>query len=226
MIRVTGLDSITRRRNLLAMVTPKSVPVEAIIFDIGGVLIRIEIDAALKAVAAVSKRPAAGLAALYQHKILHDFEVGRVSAAEFHAAVERMIGNPFPYEHFCQTWNSIFQGEIEPTVALLQQLRRRPELKVGVLSNTNCIHLDWLREKMPALHGMEHLYASNEIGFRKPEPESYREVLKRMNVRAERTVFVDDLAENIDGARAVGMQVVHATTPEAVSAALGHLLET
>lgn len=208
------------------MSTPGTAEIEAVIFDIGGVLIRIEIGAALQSVASTLKRPAAGLSALYQHQILIDFETGRVSAAEFHGAIERMLGCPFPFTNFCETWNSIFQDEIATTVALLEQLKRRPGLKVGVLSNTNSIHLAWLRERMEVLRGIEHLYASNELGYRKPEPESYREVLKRMNVPAERAVFVDDLAVNVAGAQAVGMRVIHATTPEAVSAGLAPLLQS
>jgi putative hydrolase of the HAD superfamily len=73
---------------------------------------------------------------------------------------------------------------------------------------------------MKVLNEVEHLYASHEIGCRKPDAESYQHVLNRMNVRPERAVFIDDLPENLEGARRVGMRTIHAVNPGAVKSGL------
>ena len=68
---------------------------------------------------------------------------------DFHASVERSLKCSLPYDAFCATWNSIFIGEIEPTVRLMRALMKDRKLKVGVLSNTEQIAF----RIHPAAHG-------------------------------------------------------------------------
>ena len=53
---------------------------------------------------------------------------------------------------------------------------------------------------------------SGEVGMRKPEPEIFAHVLDLLGVRAEETVFVDDLRQNVEAADALGLVGVHHTT--------------
>ena len=197
--------------------------VDAVIFDIGGVLVRIDLSAALSAVMRVAPSAMPAMLKLASDPMLLDFECGKISEQEFHAYIVSLAGGDFPYEQYCECWNSIFQGSIEPTLALLEDLNRRTNLKIGILSNTNQTHFDWLRARISAIESLEHVYASHEIGFRKPEREAYLYVLEKMDVVPDRAVFIDDLPVNLDGARAVGMHVIHATEPAAVRAGLAEL---
>jgi putative hydrolase of the HAD superfamily len=52
---------------------------------------------------------------------------------------------------------------------------------------------------------------SAEEGVRKPDPEMYQRMLSRLGVNAKEAIFIDDRADNIDGARAVGMYGIHYT---------------
>jgi putative hydrolase of the HAD superfamily len=64
---------------------------------------------------------------------------------------------------------------------------------------------------------------SGEVGMRKPEPEIFEHVLDRLGVRAEETVFVDDLDHNVRAAADLGIVAVHHTSYDATAAELGDL---
>ena len=128
-----------------------------------------------------------------------------------------------PFRTFEAMWNGIFAGEITANIELVRSLRTRPGLKVGLLSNTNTLHYEYLRRRMPILSEFSYIYVSHEMGCRKPEAACYRYVLRKMEVRPQRAVFVDDYPENIAAAREVGMRCIHATGPAAVRAGLAEL---
>ncbi len=199
-------------------------PIEAVIFDLGNVLIQLDIERGTEATARAVGLPAAEVRRRLQAcGELLDFELGLISERDFHGCISRTLGQDLPFATFHELWNGIFTHEIAATVELVGTLRARPGLKVGLLSNTNVTHFEFLRRRMAVLREMEHLYVSHELGCRKPDPRSYRMVLEKMAVRPERAVFVDDLEENIAGARSAGMHAVHATGPEAVRQGLARL---
>ena len=206
--------------------------IDAVIFDIGRVLIGFDFNRAFKAAEAFVGIPAleirakifgaSDFAGYDRERDIVEFECGRISEREFHSRVERTLQCRIPYELFCHAWNGIFDDEISGTVESLRQLHRRG-LKVGILSNTNRLHFEHLRVRMPVLSEIQHVYASHEIGCRKPDAESYHHALKKMDVAAQRTVFVDDLPDNVAAAQKIGMKTIHAVSSEAVRTGLSEL---
>jgi glucose-1-phosphatase len=67
------------------------------------------------------------------------------------------------------------------------------------------------------------LFLSSTIGLRKPDAAAYDHVVKAIGVPPKRIVFFDDLAENIEGARARGLIAVHVRSPDDVAGALAAL---
>jgi FMN phosphatase YigB (HAD superfamily) len=207
--------------------------IEAVIFDIGGVLLDYDFELAVRAAMPLSGLTAeeirrrlfgSGDYAGTEHRSeVLDFECGKISGEEFHAFVQQLLGCRMPYAAFCDAWNCIFKREIGPTVALARQLQARKGLKVGALSNTNVIHFEFIRQRWSVLQEITYIYASHEIKRRKPDPECYHHVLRDMGVAASRTVFIDDFAHNVAAARAVGMKGIHATDTEAVRKGLAEL---
>lgn len=197
--------------------------VDAVCFDLGRVLVDFDWMRALGDVMAASGLTRADIKErLILSEPFHAFETGRRSPLEFHADLEARLNVRLPYPRFCELWNSIFTGEIAGVVALAERLRERG-VPVAVLSNTNALHAEYLRGRFAWLRAWDHVYLSHEIGARKPDAASYRHVLDRLGVAPERTVFVDDLPDNIEGARAVGMQGVLASSPDATLQGLAAL---
>ena len=197
--------------------------IEAVVFDLGGVLIEFDFDRANRAAAGVSGLPAEEVRRrIFGCPEFLEFECGRIDPRGFHGCLQKVLEFNIPYELFCQAWNGIFKEEIASTVELARTLHRN-KLKVGILSNTNVLHFEFLRPRMSILRELEHVYASHEIGCRKPEPAAYQAVLQRMNVAPSQAVFVDDLPENIAAAERVGMIGVHAPDAAAVRSGLTRL---
>ncbi|QJW85440.1 HAD-IA family hydrolase [Ramlibacter terrae] len=61
-----------------------------------------------------------------------------------------------------------------------------------------------------------HVFASHEMGHRKPQPEAFRHVLDAIGVAADEVLFFDDTQENVDGARACGLEAVLVRSPRDV----------
>jgi len=196
--------------------------IRAVVFDLGGVLIDFDFNRANQRIAAMTGlHPDDVRRRLLSCQAFLDFECGRISEHEFHGCVEKVIECRIPFAEFHDIWNCIFSAEIASTVALIGPLRER--VKVGLLSNTNKLHFDFLKQRFTVLKNLDHVFASHEIGCRKPEAKAYEYVLAQMKVRAPESVFVDDLMENVAAARHVGMHGVHATDPESVAAGLRDL---
>ena len=92
-----------------------------------------------------------------------------------------------------------------------------------LLSNTNAIHMDYIFERYRFLDDFDAHVLSHEVGLLKPDAAIYRYTLEKYGLAAERTVFLDDLTTNVEGARRVGMQAIHYQNPEQARAELTKL---
>jgi putative hydrolase of the HAD superfamily len=102
-------------------------------------------------------------------------------------------------------WCSIFipiPGAIELVDALDEGCHR------GLISNTNHLHFEWLDELLGLRSRFETVTLSHELGCLKPAPDIYHAALRDAQCPPERAIFIDDLAENVAAAEAVGMRGV------------------
>jgi putative hydrolase of the HAD superfamily len=102
---------------------------------------------------------------------------------------------------------------------LLERAAKR--LPLYAFSNTNGAHAEhFSRAYADVLGHFREIFLSSSIGLRKPDAAAYDHVVKAIGVPAHRIVFFDDLAENIEGARARGLTAVHVTSPTDVADAM------
>src|SRR5690606_33688103 len=98
----------------------------------------------------------------------------------------------------------MLQGEPLVEESLLDQLR--PGVRTAILSNTNELHWDWVVERYPLVRRFKTAVLSHEDGAMKPEAAIYEAALEAVGARAEQCFFTDDRPDNIEGARALGIQ--------------------
>ena len=111
--------------------------------------------------------------------------------------------------------------KLDPVGSAVRAAKRLP---LYAFSNTNNAHVEYFSVLHADVLGhFREVFLSSSIGFRKPDAAAYDHVVKAIGVPASRIVFFDDLAENIDGARARGLTAVHVTSPDDVAAALAAL---
>ena len=197
---------------------------EAVVFDLGRVLIDLDWGRAFKRAARWTGLSARETERRWRaDRALPCFETGRMTARQYHAHIQGVMGARIPYPQFRRLWCSIFTREIRKAAKLVRYLQRRGRARVAVLSNTNVVHARFLRRWWPLLGELRHVFLSHEIGFRKPDPAAYRYVLRRLGLPPQKVVFVDDQRENVAVARKLGMCAVLAHSPETMTAELARL---
>jgi putative hydrolase of the HAD superfamily len=140
--------------------------------------------------------------------LLLDFESGRIPPEDFATRIGSMTNLSIPYDEFVDDWSDIFRLN-EPVSELIAGLRGAGyRLILG--SNTNALHAPFYRRKFATtLDHFEHLVLSHEVGHMKPAREFYEACVSKADAPADSCVFIDDVLENVEGARAAGLQAIH-----------------
>jgi FMN phosphatase YigB (HAD superfamily) len=196
---------------------------DALLFDIGRVVIDIDFDKALTCWAGhAGCEPASLVGRFARDEIYQRHETGHIADAEFFAGLRSSLGIDLSDAQFLQGWNAIFAGEIPGIKSLLTRAAARVPLYA--FSNTNNAHVEHFSQAYAGVLGQfREIFLSSAIGLRKPDAAAYDHVVQAIGVPAERIVFFDDLAENIEGARARGLTAIHVTSPDDVARALAAL---
>lgn len=207
------------------MASPSLAPgaADALLFDLGRVVIDIDFSKVLACWAGhAGCSPAVLSKPFSQSETFRRHETGHASDAEFFEALRGTLGIGISDEQLLEGWNSIFAGEMPDINALLARAAKR--LPLYAFSNTNRPHVAHFSKPYADVLGhFREIFLSCAIGLRKPDASAYDHVIKAIGVKAERIVFFDDLAENIEGARRQGLIAVHVTTPNDVADALSAL---
>jgi putative hydrolase of the HAD superfamily len=120
-------------------------------------------------------------------------------------------------------WVRVRGSAMTPFPASIAAVKRASELgQITLLTNAGPLageHLTTLAPDLAPLFG-DHLFSSSSYGARKPDPAVFVNVLARYGVEPEDAFFADDLQENVDGARSIGITGHRFTTPDVMSAAI------
>ena len=187
-----------------------------IVFDLGHVLIDFQYDGILALLTRHGVRSSSMDDLLAQMRI-HAYETGRMTDEEFFDTLNGLLAVPSTPETLRRAWVDMFTP-IPEMLDLARRLARRHG--VYVLSNASPLHWEHLRQGY-GLDAIGHgQLASFQAGVRKPDPAIYRAAEQRFCLTPASTVFVDDLADNTEGARACGWHAIHHRSPAETRAAL------
>ncbi|GMO28165.1 MULTISPECIES: HAD-IA family hydrolase [Bradyrhizobium] len=202
----------------MTSLTPGSA--DALLFDLGRVVLDIDFSKAIACWADhAGCQPESIVARYVRDEAYRLHEVGKISDEDYFASLRASLGIGISDAQFLEGWNAIFAGEMPDIAELLP--RAAKQMPLYAFSNTNRPHVDYFSKEYGELLGhFRALYLSSSIGLRKPDAEAFDHVVTAIGVPAERIVFFDDLAENIEGARACGLTAVHVTSPRDVGNAL------
>jgi FMN phosphatase YigB (HAD superfamily) len=174
----------------------------AVVFDVGRVLVHWHPEATLAGLAEISR---AGQIELQQLlvRVSDELGTGALSAGEFHRLLVDQAGTDEDWEVF---YAAFCRGVCRDDGALrfASQLAQRG-VPLGIISNTNDIHVRWLRANLPELPQFRAVIWSSDVGLLKPDRAIYDLAAREMAVPPAEMMFVDDLAENVAGATAAGL---------------------
>jgi HAD superfamily hydrolase (TIGR01549 family) len=197
---------------------------DALLFDLGRVVLDIDFSKTLACWAGHAGCDPKALAGRFSSRdeIYLRHETGEISDAEFFAGLRAALGIKISDAQFLEGWNAIFAGEMPGIADQLARAAKR--LPLYAFSNTNSAHVDHFSAAYAGLLGhFREMFLSSNIGMRKPDARAFDHVVKAIGVPPGRIVFFDDLAENIEGARACGLTAVHVASSDDVAAALAAL---
>jgi FMN phosphatase YigB (HAD superfamily) len=196
---------------------------DALLFDLGRVVLDLDFNRTLRLWAQHAACEPAHLARRFlRDELYHQHEKGEISDEAFFAGLRLSLGVDISDAQFIEGWNAIFLGEMPGINQLLSRAAQR--LPLYAFSNTNAPHVAFFSGQFAGvLKHFREIFLSSAIGLRKPDAEAYDHVVQAIGVPANRIVFFDDLAENIEGARQRGLKAVLVSSMADVAKALDAL---
>ena len=197
---------------------------DALLFDLGRVVLDIDFSKAIACWAGHAGLKPEAIVTRYvrDSEAYRLHEVGKISDEDYFQSLRASLGIGISDAQFLEGWNAIFAGEMPDIAELLP--RAAKQVPLYAFSNTNAAHVEHFSQAYADVLGhFREIFLSSTIGLRKPDAAAYDHVVKAIGVPAERIVFFDDLAENIEGARRQGLIGVHVTSPNDVAKALSAL---
>lgn len=177
---------------------------KAIIFDIGRVLIQLDVARAMSALAeGLPLSPTEVWTAIQKDPRFPDWQEGRISPRDWHLHLGKRLGASLTFEHFAQVWSLALAPEPIQDDAFLEGLSRR--YRLALLSNTDAIHVPYMESTYSFFRFFPARIYSNVLGASKPNPLIYREALKAVKAKADEAVYIDDIPEYAEAARKLGM---------------------
>jgi len=201
-----------------------SEPVEALLFDLGGVIMDVDFSRVTRRWADHAGCDPAELHARYApDEDYRRHERGAISDEAYWAALRGTLGIDISDAQFLDGWNAIFDGVIPGVADWLPSACAR--LPSYAFSNTNPAHeVFWSAAYADTLKPLRKVFVSSRIGLRKPDREAFAYAARAMDVAPRHILFFDDALANVEGARAAGLQAVHVRSNADVKAALEPIL--
>jgi len=187
---------------------------KAVIFDFGNVIINIEFQRIYETFAKLTSKPIAYIEKrITEEQIFRRYESGQFTDEEFREIIRQTLSFPLSDKEVDTAWNAILLDIPTERIDLIKNIRKK--YPVYLLSNTNNIHITASNNYLNEAHGIKNLnvlfdklYLSYEMGMWKPDTEIYYEVLRSINLEPNQVIFFDDNLQNIESAKAIGMQTI------------------
>ncbi len=183
--------------------------IKTIIFDFGNVFINLDIKRATQDALAHFK-----ISSFSEEMIAFNnlYEMGLVSTHEF---LEFYTENfdELSQESIVDIWNSMLKDFPKYRLDFLNELKSSSNYKLILLSNTNALHINWIKKNIPFYETFKNdfdaFYLSHEIGLRKPNRNIFEFVLNKNDLNATECLFIDDVKENTQSANQLGIHTWH-----------------
>ncbi|MBO4673136.1 MAG: HAD family phosphatase [Bacteroidaceae bacterium] len=211
--------------------------ISTIIFDLGGVLLDIDLIYCMRQMQALGidleafekqgmQTPSNTKAAVLGEGIVangatHLYQTGDISTEEFLEGVRRYCHEGTTREQVLAAWNTCCIDIPQYRLDKLRELKQRG-YTICLLSNTNEAHWQKIVKKcfggedaadrLPVDQYFDHIFLSQEMHMAKPNDDIYLEVLRQIDAKAEECLFIDDSSANLEAAAALGIHTLHAET--------------
>lgn len=179
---------------------------EWILFDIGGVLVKL--GGFLKLLDWMNeKMDREELGSLWLHSdAVRAYETGKINSTEFAANIVKELELTITSDEFLEEFFFFINGFYDGVEELLQKLSEK--YSVATLSNINEIHWNRLCRENHFDDLIKTNFLSFQTGYMKPDQEAFLKVIDGLGCKAEQIIFFDDSKTNVEAARKMGMSAI------------------
>jgi glucose-1-phosphatase len=195
--------------------------IEAIIFDLGGVILNLNVRNSIDEFIKLGFSNAEEEMGKILNRIpgdelgiFHLYETGMINSTQFRAGIRKYVDRDLDDRDIDRAWTAMLLDLPLSNFNMMEMISK--SFRIFLLSNTNAIHIENLHAISQNNHGFsslvklfEKVYYSHEVKMRKPDVEIYHHVLKDAGLNADSTLFIDDSLINVQGAQKAGLHAYH-----------------
>ena len=193
--------------------------IKAIVFDMGGVLIDLDYDRCVAAYKALGFEEICDyLDPCHQKGIYGDMESGKASEDEFYDFFLSKCHTGTTRADIDACMKSFYDGPSEKTGSLLRGLKKN-SYGIYMLSNNNPIMMricdsEFKKVGIGISDFFDQAFISSSMKMKKPDAAIFNEAIRRIGLKAEELLFIDDSPVNVEAARKSGMNAILYTSGE------------
>jgi 2-haloacid dehalogenase len=188
--------------------------INAIIFDLGGVLIDWNPRYVYRQIFESEER----IDWFFENICTSDWNENQDAGRSLQEATDELLAKHPDYESeiraYYGRWEEMLGGPIHATVDILRQIKDKGKFKLYALTNWSAETFPVALERYEFLHWFEGIVMSGEERTRKPFRDIYETLLNRFKIDAPQALFIDDSLRNVKGAEAVGIRGIHFESPQ------------
>jgi len=192
--------------------------IKTIIFDFGDVFINLDKEGAIQHALTLFKVDSFSDEMIANNNL---YEKGLITTTDFIKFYKKAFPN-ISEEKIIEVWNSILLDFPINRLKFLKTLSKEKKYKLILLSNTNELHINWVKKHIPIYaefkNSFEKFYLSHEIHLRKPTIDIFQFVLSKNNLLAKECLFIDDTKEHTITASQLGINTwnINPTTEDII----------
>jgi putative hydrolase of the HAD superfamily len=185
--------------------------IKNIIFDLGGVILNIDLRKTQEAFTALGVKNIDEVFRMgHIESFFKSYETGAINDAEFIASVQKLAGIQLAPEIVIEAWNALLIDFPKERINFLKKIRSK--YRLFLLSNTSALHHSRFHEMFKQEFGgslddlFDKAYYSHIIKLHKPDTASYKLITDENRLNPGETLFIDDSAANVEGAERAGLK--------------------
>lgn len=196
--------------------------IRAIVFDFGNVICRFDVRLFVERLSRMQNRPVTDFEEILRQSfdLGRQYETGLITSDQFFHKVSQRYALSLSKSDFIDAFTNLFTP-IPSTFALIRQLKLR--YKLGLLSNTNEWHFEHVIRRVEVYSLFDAVTLSFKVNALKPAEKMYRDITEKLNLEPTECAYIDDLNENAEAARQMGLHGIRYTSHDDVVAALRRL---
>jgi putative hydrolase of the HAD superfamily len=175
--------------------------ISAVIFDLGGVILKNGVYTAIPLYEKKHKMPKGYLRNLFDGKYLIPLELGKIKEEDFWKGLSQDL-----QQDISDFKTLVFKNFLPISETWKIAKKCKKNYKLGLLTNNLKEWTDRLERKYNLSKLFDIIVVSAEVGMRKPDPKIYQLITKKLKIKPTECVFIDDLQENVKGAKKLGIK--------------------